>query len=1039
MNNTPSMRILPAGDGEVREADEPPLRWRERARQLRADGHTDRALASLRRGLTRHAAHPGLLADMAYLLLAEGKLLEAQGCAERALRRDPKEVDAQRARALALELQGQDEYALQALERIATLHPDYRDVRNDCGRVLMRVGRFADAVPHYDHVLLLKPDDPVARYNRCMALLCSGAWLQGFQEYEARWEILPPEARRMLEAAPVWDGRVPVMGKTVLLHHEQGYGDTLQFARYAAVLAGQGAKVILTVPPALKSLMSTLPGRPTLLTEGDSLPPFDLFCPLMSVLRALQTTPDSIPASTPYLAADPQRVQYWSNRLGDSLRVGLTWCGRREAPTNPARDIDPQLLKPLLNLPVCFVTLQKELSDADRALLERYPQIQRFGEELTDFADTAALIESLDLTISVDSAVAHLAGALNRPVWLLNRRASCWRWLQTGRTTSWYPSMRIFRQRTYGNWAEVIGDVEIALLQELEARQQREHTSTAAQQFERARRHHAAQQYPRALAGYLTLLERMPQDAALLQLSGTAYAQCGRWASAIEFLEAAIVQTPADAAAHSNLGNAYRGAGDVTRALGCYRKALELDPNLADGHYNLGLLLDAGGEREAALDSLERAMQINPRWVAAWTAHGNVLLGQGRLSEAQLSYTEGLAVDPEDVSALINRSVVAQRRHAYEEAIVDAEKAFALAPASTEALCTLGAAHAGIGEYGRAFECYERALSIDPNHPSTRWNKGLARLLHGRLREGFELYEARWSVKELGLERRFGPTTCLRSGAPLAGKVLFIHAEQGYGDTLQFCRYASVLATQGARVVLEVPGSLVGLVSSLPRIERVIPQGTGFTDFDAQCPLLSLPHVLGTDEKSIPASVPYLRARTSHAHRWQVRLDPRSLPRVGVAWSGKPTHRNDARRSIPFEALEGLWTLPAQFISLQKEMRAEDACAASHVGSLLSVREDLADFDETAGLMAQLDLVITIDTAVAHLAGALGKPVWILLSTVPDWRWQLRREDSPWYPSARLFRRMPEESWRRLIGRVTTALAKYLRNFDGSSPADPGL
>ncbi len=267
------------------------------------------------------------------------------------------------------------------------------------------------------------------------------------------------------ESAPFGGGDEDLRGRTLLLYHEQGYGDTLQSVRYIPLLAERGARVILAVPTALVKLLRTVPGVSEVTSYDGSSCDHHYHCPLMSLPLAFGTTPDTVPATTPYLYAEPQRAAHWKERLGPKtkLRIGLVWGGRRYAPINYPRDIPLERLRPLLELDAEFISLQKEMADTDRALLTQLPRLRPVGAVLEDFADTAAVIENLDLVIAADTAVAHLAGALAKPVWLMNRYASCWRWLQQGTDCHWYPTMRQFRQPAVGDWNSVVMAVRDAV------------------------------------------------------------------------------------------------------------------------------------------------------------------------------------------------------------------------------------------------------------------------------------------------------------------------------------------------------------------------------------------------------------------------------------------------------------------------------------------------------------------------------------------------------------------------------------------------
>ena len=259
------------------------------------------------------------------------------------------------------------------------------------------------------------------------------------------------------------------------------------------------------------------------------------------------------------------------------------------------------------------------------------------------------------------------------------------------------------------------------------------------------------------------------------------------------------------------------------------------------------------------------------------------------------------------------------------------------------------------------------------------------------------------------------------------GKAILLHSEQGFGDTIQFCRYVPLVAARGARVILEVERPLQELMTTLVGATQVISKGNPLPDFDFQCPLLSLPLAFGTRHETTPSVTPYLRAPVQALKSWQARLAPNARPRIGLVWSGKPTHKNDQNRSISLRSLIPLLDIEATFVSLQQDVRTDDATVLKDQSSILYFGEALKNFSDTAALISNLDLVISVDTSVAHLAGALAKPVWVLLPFVPDWRWLLDRNDSPWYPTARLFRQDDTRAWDKVIARVHAALYELVQ------------
>ncbi|HEX7642942.1 MAG TPA: tetratricopeptide repeat protein [Burkholderiaceae bacterium] len=423
------------------------------------------------------AAHPQAADahnNLGVLLHATGRAAEAEQAFRQALARRPAFPQALNNLGNLLRKAGQFDEAIAAYGQAVALAPGYAEAHNNLGTALKESGRAEAALASYRQALALAPRNADTHLNLACLLLAEGDFANGWREYEYRWHAAgrtgPPAF-----AAPPWDGKADLRGKTIYLHAEQGFGDTLQFLRYATLVAGCGATVLLGVPPELRRLAASCPGVARVLTTGDAAPDFDFHCPLMSLPLAFGTTVDTIPARVPYLTPDADAVAAWSSKLGTRtapqapVRIGLVWAGKPRKGNPESYAVDRQRsmplaqLQPLLQTPDArFYSLQLgEAAEQARAQAE----LIDFSAELNDFHDTAALIANLDLIISVDTAVAHLAGALGKPVWLLDRHNPCWRWLRDRSDSPWYPSMRIFRQAEPGDWAGVVRDVQAALKQ----------------------------------------------------------------------------------------------------------------------------------------------------------------------------------------------------------------------------------------------------------------------------------------------------------------------------------------------------------------------------------------------------------------------------------------------------------------------------------------------------------------------------------------------------------------------------------------------
>jgi tetratricopeptide (TPR) repeat protein len=375
-------------------------------------------------------------------------------------------------RGVALIKLGRYAEAVAANERAIAAAPQHVGAWLNRGMALMQLRRIEEALASYSKVLALRKDHADAHFNVALALLSRGDYARGFAEYEWRWRRtgMPPQKSR---SRPLWLGEYPLRGKTILLHAEQGLGDTIQFARYVPLVAAQGAKVVLEVQPELKALVARLDGVAAAVARGDALPPFDLHCPLGSLPLAMKTALATVPALIPYLSADEAYLKKWSARLDDlpRPRIAIAWSGNPAHENDRNRSIALASLAPLFNAAgegragPSFVSVQRELRDGDQAQLAAEPRVRNIGEELADFSDTAAVLALCDLVISVDTAPAHLAGALGCPFWALIPFAPDWRWTLDGETTPWYPNARLFRQSAAGDWNDAITRVRDALNQ----------------------------------------------------------------------------------------------------------------------------------------------------------------------------------------------------------------------------------------------------------------------------------------------------------------------------------------------------------------------------------------------------------------------------------------------------------------------------------------------------------------------------------------------------------------------------------------------
>jgi tetratricopeptide (TPR) repeat protein len=393
----------------------------------------------------------------------------------------------------------------------------------------------------------------------------------------------------------------------------------------------------------------------------------------------------------------------------------------------------------------------------------------------------------------------------------------------------------------------------------------------------------------------------------------------------------------------------------------------------------------------------------------------------GNLNDAETLYHTLLASNPKHGEALSLLGTIYAQRGNYEEGIRLMGEAISVKPNHAEAYFNRALSKQMLSRYEDALADYEKATVLDPTCAKAFWHKSLNHLTLGQYEKGWKLYEWRWKTRSPEEVRAFRQRLWLGNEA-LENKTILIHAEQGFGDTIQFCRYVPKVEALGAKVVFEVPAPLAGLMSTLKGSFRLVERGNPLPEFDLHCPLLSLPLAFKTLVNTIPADVPYLFAAPLKRKIWQDRLGEKSKPRIGLTWSGGKSRKLYDNRSIPLHLLAPLGHFNYEYHCLQKEFKNEDIAVLKQLGHITSHADSLNDFSDTAALMSEMDLIISIDTSVAHLAGALGKPLWVLLHYASDWRWMLARKDSPWYPSARLFRQSFRNDWAGVIAEVNTEL-----------------
>lgn len=818
-------------------------------------GNFDEAEKCYRRAIALKPDYASAYDNLGTVLQEKGNVDAAIEHYQRAIALKPDAANAYNNLGSALKEKGRYEAAIASCQQAIRLDPDHADAHSNYGSVLVDRGDCQEAIAHFEHAIRIRPQHANAHLNLGIVLLMLGDFPRGFPEYHWRWQTRQCPDLRYPQA--LWDG-ANFAGKTVLLTAEQGFGDNIQFARYAPLVAQRGGTVVLACPRPLVRLMQSLPGIERCVDRDRVNVQTHFHVPLLDLPMILGTTVDTIPAEVPYLQAVPEAVPIPAS---DSFKVGIVWASNPANSTSSRRSCGLSHFLSLLQIPnLTLYSLQKEPSEADAAVLAAHPNIHDLRHQIQDFADTAAAIAQLDLVISVDTAVAHLAGALGKPVWTLLPKVPDWRWMLDRTDTPWYPTMRLFRQATAGDWDTVFLDVITALNAELGQ--------------------------ARPLERYQTRLPETPET----------YLQ---------------------------------------RGFACYRQ----------------------GQFEAAIGHYQRALSQRPNFPEAENNWGAALCQLGRLAEA--------------------------------------------------------------------IEHYDTAIRLNPTYAEAHLNLGIARLLLGDLRQGFAEYYWRWHTGTCSLAY----PQALWDGSDLGGKTILLTAEQGFGDNLQFIRYVPLVAQRNARVIVACQKPLIRLFANLPGVERCIDRDTEAVQTHVHVPLLELPRILGTTLETVPAEVPYL-GQPELARRTAINGDATpnragSLT-VGIVWATHSTSSTAVQRSCGLNDFLPLFDMPGvTIVSLQKDLAPVETAWLKQKG-IENLGEGFTDFADTAAAIARLDLLISIDTSVAHLAGAMGKPVWTLLPRVPDWRWLLDRSDSPWYPTMRLFRQTQAGEWTPVLEQVIEALKQQV-------------
>ncbi len=1014
-----------------------------RGNALRDLGRPEEALAMCDQAL---AIKP----DFAEALNTRGAVLrqlkrpeEALASYGKSLAIKPDYPEAHNNRGNALRDLGRLEEAVASYERALALKPNYPEAHNNRGNALKDLGHLDEAMASYDKALAVKPSYDEAACNRGLLFLLLGKLESGWLDYERRWNRGNGARRKLIAPYPFWKGE-DLSGKRIIVYEEQGFGDVIQFSRYLNKLSERGAQVAFLARPSLHRLLKSFTPQIRLIDDHPANEPFDYQSALLSLPTAFRTTLDTIPADGPYLRPEPALAAKWRDRVGGhGLKVGICWQGNPTSKVDVGRSIPLRCFKALSAIPhVRLISLQKNYGLDQLAELGADLKIETLGPEFDAgadaFIDTAAVMSCLDLIVTSDTSIAHLAGALGRPAWAGLQWMPDWRWLLDRADSPWYPTMTLYRQKRMGDWDGVfermagdlarlsrgVGTKGAALADSIKAPIQPDSADTL---HNRGNELMALGRAQEALASYDKALAIKPDNATALNNRGSALMQLRRAKEALANFDKALAIRPDYAVALNNRCAALMALKRPEEALASSDKALTIKPDYAEALNNRGDALRALGRLEEAVASIDKALAVKPNYAGALNNRGAALMELNRFAEALASYDRALAIEPNYAGAFYNRAAALLELGRFGEALASFDSALAIKPDYVEALYNRGIALADQKRFQEARLSYDKALAIKPDYAEAAFNRGLLALLLGDFSQGWIGYEKRWDRRESQKRSLLAPYPAWK-GEDVSGKRIIVYEEQGFGDVIQFCRYLAGLSKLGAQVTFLVRRSLHRLLNPFAPAIRLTDEPPAGAAFDYQCALLSLPAAFKTTRETVPAEIPYLRSEPELVAKWREKIGSHGL-KVGVCWQGNPLIKVDRGRSIPLQYFGALSAIQnVRLISLQRRHGLEQL---AELGAKLRIEALGADFDagadafiDTAAAMSCLDLIITSDTAIAHLAGALGRPVWLALKWAPEWRWMLDRADSPWYPTMTLYRQKKMGDWGGVFEHMAEDLAK---------------
>ena len=991
-----------------------------RANALCALGRFDEAIADYRAAIERTPGRFELWNNLGTALKESGRFADALAALRRSLILAPTSAETYNNLGAVYQFQGAGPIAADCYRQAIALDPGLCAAHTNLGNVAADRGQAKTAIAHYEQVLEIDPTSAEANYNRSLELIRSGRWTEGWNSYHWRWKR---NVLRRKIPGPEWNGE-DLSTRTILVYAEQGIGDEIMFASCLPEVIERSRACLIECDPRLVGLLgrsfprATVVARPLPIDDAGGSPRFDVHAAMGSLPKFFRTDEAEFPCRGGYLSVDVDAVEQWRTRfdeLGESLRIGLSWRGGAEPDARRKRSTRLEQWQPILSLPgITFVNLQygdcrDDLAGVKSALgvtVHDWPD----ADPLTDLDNFADQIAALDLVISVDNSTVHMAGALGTPAWTLLPVASDWRWMLDREDSPWYPSMRLFRQSTPGNWDNVFARLVRELCTRFSPREgSGNHTRRAI------------------------TVDGSAADSQFRR--GNALLAEGSPAEALPCYQRAVLLRPGEADYRINLANTCVALGKIDEAIESYEWALKLDSRYdAEIHINLGHVLKSRGRFAEALAHYEFARGHRPASGELPASLGFVLQALGRKPDAEREYRRALELDPKCADAHNNLATLLHENRQLDDAAEHYRQAIRLQGDSADTRCNLGLLLTEQRQLDEAADSFDCALALAPDHVEAKFYRGVLRLLRGNFSGGWPDYDCRWQRETTQSQRLEIPHW---TGTPLTVERLLIYAEQGVGDQVLFASCLPDVLERASRCVVECDARLVPLFSRSFPAARIVPEPSRgqprdtslLNETDFAVAVGDLPGLFRLSENAFPRHNGYLVPQATFCRHWRDRLaDMGPGPKIGISWRGGCDPEDRQRRSTRLDQWAAVFdALPeAVFVNLQYGETADEvrAVKSKHAARLYDCprADSLEDLDQFAALLSSLDLVVTVDNTTAHLAGALSVPVWTLLQFASEWRWLITRDDSPWYPSMRLFRQSASGHWDDVLRSVRQKL-----------------